>query len=291
MAPILPFTSEHIWQNMVRELEPNAAKSVLLAPFPTEVMSKNYSELTELASITQTIITLSQRLRNENQLKVKQPLQKMYVVSHNEKVLAAVNMFETLLKEELNVKQVLNTEVGTQFNHYYLTVNFKAAGAVLKGEVQKLKLTLEALPQSAMNELVEQFKQGSVKVGEFGLLDASLFVLNSKPKQEFVLASEGDVTVVLDTTLTQELLEVGYSREFIRNGQVLRKDTDFNIDARITLAYQTESELLNKVLTENEQKLKDELLAESVQKTLANANITKEVLVGDMAITISLKTA
>ena len=97
------------------------------------------------------------------------------------------------------------------FNTYYLTVNFKTAGAVLKGEVQKLKKYLEELDDSAMQKLVIGFNCGKVEAGEFGELDASLFVKNSKPKKEYVLANENDLTVVIDTTLTQELIDEGAS--------------------------------------------------------------------------------
>lgn len=290
MAPILPFMCERIWQGLVREVEKDAPISVLLESYPSEVYKANYSEYVNNAAVVKNVITLAGRLRNEHQLKVKQPLSKVYVVSHDETVTTSVHVFESLLKEELNVKNVINTADGTQFNNYYLTVNFKNAGAVLKGEVQKLKAMLESYDQNTMNSLVEAFDSNSLVFDEFGKLDASLFVKNSKPKPEFVLASENNITVVLDTTLTPELINEGILRELIRNAQVLRKEADFNIEARVLLNISTNDKQLQTVIHENSAKIKEEVLAEKLNQENFSPDIEKEVMIGEIAVTIALKT-
>lgn len=290
MAPILPFMCERIWQGLVREVEKDAPISVLLESYPSEVYKANYSEYVNNAAVVKNVITLAGRLRNEHQLKVKQPLSKVYVVSHDKTVTTSVHVFESLLKEELNVKNVINTADGTQFNNYYLTVNFKNAGAVLKGEVQKLKAMLESYDQNTMNSLVAAFDSNSLVFDEFGKLDASLFVKNSKPKPEFVLASENNITVVLDTTLTPELINEGILRELIRNAQVLRKEADFNIEARVLLNISTSDMQLQTVIHENSAKIKEEVLAEKLNQESFSPDIEKEVIIGEVAVTIALKT-
>lgn len=289
MAPILPFMCERIWQGMVREVEKNAPISVLLENFPTEILTVNYSNYVNYVNVVRNVMTLAGRLRNEHQLKVKQPLSKVFVVSHEEEVTTSVNVFETLLKEELNVKDVVNTSDGKQFNDYYLTVNFKTAGAVLKGEVQKLKGFLETFNQNQMNDLVKLYDNNSLSFDGFGALDASLFVVNSKPKAEFVLASENNITVVLDTTLTPELVNEGLLRELIRNAQVLRKEADFNIEARVLLNLTTADEQLKNVINENIAKIKEEVLVEKLNQENFKSDIEKEVVVGETTVTIALK--
>lgn len=289
MAPILPFMSERIWQGMVREVEANAPESVMLADFPTQVTDASYAEMVGLVDITKQVITLAQRLRNENQIKVKQPLAKLYVVSHEEEVVRAMQVFEELVQDELNVKQVVVVQEGETFNDYYLTVNFKVAGRVLKGDVQKVKNLLEHMPQQQMDELLEQWKQGQVVLPEFGTFEAGLFEYNAKPKQDFVLTSEGNTTVVLDTILTPELVQEGLARELIRFAQVLRKEADFKIEARVLATIASQDPELAQVIELFATRIADEILANKLNQENFEADIEREVEISGKTCRIALK--
>ena len=290
MAPILPFMSERIWQGLVRQVEEHAPESVFLADYPTQIMKENYEPVVALVDITKQVITLAQRLRNENQIKVKQPLSKVYVVSHDDAVTQAVEVFKELLKDELNVKEVVVVQEGETFNDYYLTVNFKVAGRVLKGDVQKVKNALEQLKQDDMNVLVADWKNGAVTLDEFGKFESDLFEYNAKPKQEFVLTSEGNITVVLDTTLTEELIEEGSAREIIRFAQVLRKEADFKIESRVLASITSEDKQLTGVIEKYGEKMKEEILASALNEKPFKADISKQVEVNGKVCTIALKT-
>ena len=290
MTPIIPFMTEHIWQNLVRQTETNAPLCAMLSDFPKNVYEHSYKEYIEYANYIKNVITLGGRLRNENQLKVKQPLSELFVVSSNPVVKQAVEVFENLLKDELNIKTIINTDDVLQFNDYYLTVNFKNAGAVLKGEVQKLKQALESANDKQMQEFVLQYDNGLVNVMPFENLGAELFIKNSKPKHEFVLANDQDITVVLETTLTPELISEGVLREVIRNAQILRKEADFAIDSRVYVTITSNSDLINNAVANNIEKIKEEVLAQRVNQGNFVADITKTVNVADQDVTISLKT-
>lgn len=290
MAPIIPFMTEHIWQGLVRQVESDAPISVYLQDFPTSIYDADYKDYISYASISKTVMTLGLKLRNENQLKVKQPLQKMYVVTDNKDALKAMEVFENVVKDELNIKQIIVTQNDTMFNDYYLTVNFKNAGAVLKSEVQKLKNTLESYDHDIMTKKVQEYDNGSVTVEPFGALDASLFVKNTKPKQEFVLTKEDSVLVVLDTTLNDELIKEGCLREIIRNAQVLRKDADFNIDARVMLSITSDNDMVKQVLSDNQDFIKQEVLAQSLNDKDFTPDIEKTVTVSDIDVKIAIKT-
>lgn len=290
MAPIMPFLSEHIWQNLVREVEPKSHESIFQNGFASP-LNFNFEQYEEYVKLVKNITSIGGRLRNENSLKVKQPLSKAYVLSENKNTLDTVRLFQDLIKEELNIKEMVVSDNISEFNDYLLNVNFKAAGAVLKGDVQKLKMTLENADDNAMAKYVEGYNAGKVNVAPWGELDASLFIKNSKPKAQFVMAQEQGITVVLDTTLTAELINEGLLREVVRNAQILRKEADFNIDARVKLNIVSDDQNLTQVLKDNADKIKQEVLAVEYNEAEFVADIEREVEVGDnVKVTISLKT-
>ena len=288
MAPIIPFMAEHIWQKMVREIEPNEEISVMLSGYAQTITSYQFKEHIDYANITQKVLTLANHLRAENNLKVKQPLAKMYIVSDNKNTLNAINEYKELIKDEINVKEVEVTDNVETFNNYYLALNFKTAGAVLKGDVQKVKAMLENSSDEQKQQFVKDFDNGVVNIEPFGKLDSSLFIKNSKPKQEFVLSKEDDLTVVLDIELTQDLIEEGILREIIRYAQVLRKEADFTIDARIKLSMVADSEKLANIIDKNQDKIVSETLAVEFN-TNFDADIEKTVEFDEGKVTYKLK--
>ena len=288
MAPILPFLSEYLWQNMVRELEPKSAESVFLNGFAETGFEVNDEEIIELTTIARDIITIAQRLRNENQIKIKQPLRAMYLVVDG-KAKKASRLFENIIKEELNIKSIIFEEDKDKFNTAYLTVNFKTAGAAMKGDVQKLKNMLASADEKRMQELVESYKKGKVETAEFGSLDSSLFILNLKAKTDFVIATEENRTVVLDITLDESLLIEGLSRELIRAIQVLRKEAGFKVEDRVYLALKTDSQTLKRVVFDYTEKIMAEVLALELFEELENAEVSRAIVVGDEEITISMR--
>lgn len=288
VAPIIPFMAEHIWQNMVREIEPQEAESVMLKTFPQKAFNFDYPHFISYANIAQTVMSLANHLRAENNLKVKQPLKKMFIVSDSPDAIKALEAYQTIIKDEVNVKEVEVTTNVESFNTYFLQLNFKNAGAVLKGDVQKVKKLLEEANASQMQTWVREFNLGKVNIAPFGELDSNLFIKNSKPKQEFVLSKEGNLTVVLDIELDSELIKEGILREIIRNAQVLRKEANFNIDARINLFIDANSPLLTQILTENKDKIMQETLAVTFNEKFV-ADIEKTFELEDGMVTYKLK--
>ena len=288
MAPIIPFLADYIWQNMVREFEKDAPVSVLLSDFPTEIEEVKLSDTVKNADIAREIITVAQRLRNENCLKVKQPLKTLFLILKEEDK-KAVLQFENIIKEELNIKTIVFEDDYTKFNVPYLTINFKTAGAVLKGEVQKLKNVLQGLSEEEMLKLVDQYNAGKVSVDEFKDLDANIFLVNYKSKPDYVISTVGDKTLVLDITIDENLMLEGLFRELVRSVQVLRKEADFNIEDRVEMDTVTESETLNKVVAEFGDKIKQDALVLKLNEGVTNPDIEKEVEVGDEKIVVKLK--
>lgn len=289
MAPIIPFMCERIWQNMVREIEKDEVESIMLTSYPTKFTDASFGEYIEYTSFTQNLLTLASRLRNEHQLKVKIPLTKAFVVSHDNNILNAIKVYENLIKEEINVKEIEVTDSVEKFNEYYLTVNFKTAGAVLKSNVQGLKNELSVADADEMISYVDGYNCGVVDTKNFGKLSSDLFIKNSRPKDEFVLASENNITVVLDTILNQDLINEGILREIIRNAQILRKEADFKIDARVILSITTQNLEISKIIKDNANKIMQEVLAEDFNDCEFEPDIEREIEFDDVKVEYKLK--
>lgn len=281
MAPITPFMMEYIWQNQIREVEKDAELSVMMSGFKIATYKLDDTSVLDKTNIVRSIIASGQKLRNENNLKVKQPLQKAFVINENKNTLDAINEYKSIIEDELNIKEIeLSSDVET-FNDHYLTLNFRNAGRVLKGDVQKMKEALENTDASTMDKYVAEFENGSVNVAGFDTMPSDLFVKNSKPKEEFILDSIDGMTVVLDITLTAELINEGYLREIIRNAQVLRKEAGFEIDDRIDINITSENFELNEVIRNNADKIKSEVLGNTFNEIKFDADIARTVDIGD----------
>ena len=139
-----------------------------------------------------------------------------------------------------------------------------------------------------MARMVSEYKNGNVRVGEFENLSSELFILSTKPKKEFVIASDNGLSVVLDITIDRELMLEGLSRELIRSVQVMRKSAGFNVEDRIDIEFVTKSAELNEIISKFANKIKYELLARSITK-INNPEYTETTTISDDEITVKLK--
>lgn len=289
MNPIIPFITEYIWQNLVREIEHKESESVVLASFPSVISNDDFSEITKNVEVSRQIIALAQRLRNEKQIKIKQPLKLMYVIGDKSVKLAIDELYSTIT-DELNIKEVDYAEGSDKFTTKGLAVDFKKAGAVLKANVQKVKTLLAEASEEEMKAIVASYEKGAVNVGEFKGLSPDIFILTTKPKEEFVIASENGITVILDTTIDEGLMLEGLFREVVRAAQVLRKEANFKIEQRINIFAKSGSADINKMLGLFKQKLMQEVLAVSFEKQ-DSPDISKEFEIAGEKVLIELKIA
>jgi isoleucyl-tRNA synthetase len=271
---------------MVNEVE-KGSLTIMMGGFPDGDLQVEDNDLIFKTKQVRDIIAIGQRLRNENQLKIKQPLKTMYL-NVDERTQKAVYDYENVIKDELNIKNIVFEQDNTKFNDAYLQVNFKQAGSVLKGDVQKVRNTLLELSQDDMNKLVEMYNNGSVSICGYENLSSELFVLCYKAKPDYVMATENNLTVVLDTTLDENLMLEGLSRELIRTIQVLRKESGFNIEQRIMLNIQSQDETINKVIETYKDKIISEVLVNTFGE-IENPTTVNTVEIGGEQVTISLK--
>ena len=212
----------------------------------------------------------------------------MYILANSEYEKAVVNLMD-IVKDELNIKNIEFEKNTDKFNIPYLTVNFKTAGSVLKGEVQALKNYVLGLNDTGMRGLVEMYREGEVEVPKFGKLSSDLFMLNLKPKEEFVILTENNVTLVLDTTLDKALMLEGAYRELVRTAQVLRKEADFNIEDRIEMDVVSTSSFIREVVEKYKDTIKQEVLVKKFNENIPAPDIEKEVDIADNKVILKLK--
>ena len=291
MAPIIPFMTEEIWQNMVRSFEPNEAVSVHLANYPMADERFNNNEIISEVEEIRRVIGLGLVLRNEKQLKVRQPLTKMYV-SSNKDIEQSLKDFESIVKDELNIKEVEFIKDESILKDEFLTVNFKVAGKILKDKIQQFKEKIENLTDDEMRNLVNKFNDETVKEIEFegfGKLEKDVFLEYMKPKAHIVVIKDNGYTVALDTTLNEELIVEGMYRDLVRTIQVLRKEAGLRVEQRINLAIISKGDLMQKVLNTYIDKvildtLTNKFQTEPFDKTL----ITKALKINDEFVEIQI---
>jgi len=292
MAPVIPFMTEEIWQNMVRSFEPDETKSVHLSDYPTPAQEYEDEEILKEVDEIRKVIALGLMLRNEKQLKVRQPLNTMYVSSDNN-IEQSLKDFESIIKEELNIKKIELLEDETILNDEYLMVNFKVAGRLLKEKIQSFKEKIEGLNAEEMDELVQKFNDESVteiEVEGFGTFEKEVFLKNMKPKSHIVVIKEGSYCIALDTILTEELIVEGMYRDLVRTLQVLRKDAGLKVEQKIVLSLQTEGRLFSQVLEKYIEKITADTLTEEYLTTaITSPDIEKEVEINGEKVLVQIK--
>ena len=287
MAPITPFITDYIYQNTVREIEKDAPISIHLTSYPTPLDIPEEANILSETTISREIIATAQRMRNEAQIKVKQPLSRLFVTATADDVKAATALQNTI-KEELNVKELVFSDDSSVYNDVYYTVNFRVAGQALKGEAQKLKKLVDSLDQDGYNALDKMVKADSVNIGDFVDLKGNLFDAHNRPKQNFLVTTENGRTLALDTALTEELIQEGIVRELVRQIQVMRKDAGFAVEQRIQAEITTDSEIAKVAIAKFSDKIATDILATALT-TIEDAEAEKVITVQENDIKVKLK--
>ena len=286
MAPIIPFLTDYIWQNTVRCIEPDEAISVHLSDYPVP-KGVNYGDVLAETEAAREIITVAQRMRNEAQLKIKQPLRTLYVVC-DETFRSKVEVLENVIKDELNVKEIRFSSDESDFNERYYTVNFRVAGAKLKKEAQNLKTIVEGLDKEGMRKMDESYLSGTINLGSFEGLTCDVFDVHTRPKEGFVVSAENGFTLALDTVLDAALVREGFIRETIRQIQVLRKEADFAVEQRIKAEIKTFDDEAALAVSEYADRIKTDILCTELT-TISDPAVEKEIAVGQSKLVIKLK--
>jgi len=274
MAPYTPFLSDDLYLKLGGEKE-----SVHLEEFPVSNASMiNLTLETEMKQVLD-IVELSRSVRNNEKIKNKQPLQTLYVV--NSTAFSSEELTR-IIEDEMNVKQLVTSADQETFTTTSLKLNFKVAGPKLGKMLPKVK----PLVENATPEQVNTFlSTGTLTVESFTLTQEDVLV-EKQAKEGFASASNGDVTVVLDTVLTEELKNEGYVREVIREVQEYRKKLNLKVEQRVTLSFSGSNTLLHSI-QQFENLVFENVLATSINYPSSSNGHT--VTIEDETLTIDIK--
>jgi len=259
-APMIPFMTEEIYQNLVRSVDKNAPESIHLTDFPTvneEFIDKDLEiSMDEVLDI----VVLGRAARNSANIKNRQPIGNMYVKA--ETVLDP--FYVEIIEDELNVKAVEFKDDVEEFVSYSFKPQLKTVGPKYGKLLGKIREALASLDgHAAMKSLNDT---GSVDFefdGEKVSLGREDLLIETAKNDDFVTEADNKTTVVLDIRLSEELIEEGFVRELISKVQTMRKEAGFEVVDHIVLS-QTGNERIAEIIKKNEAVIKNDTLADEI---------------------------
>ncbi len=260
-APFIPFMTETLFQNLVRRDDPAAPESVHLASFPELDASRVDDELRQTMERVRNVVTLGQRVRNENKLKVRQPLAEAIVVVADDAERRGIDRFASAIREELNVRELGFTQEPHRYVEFQLVPNFRVLGPKLGKQVPACKKALAEADGSALYVEMEEKQKIVIELpnGPIELTPSEVEVRLSA-REDFAAASGSGQVVVLDTRVDDSLRREGLAREVINRIQRARKSMDLAYEARIEVSWDADGELAA-AIEEHAKRIASETLA------------------------------
>ena len=261
MAPMVPFITEHVWQELVRVAEPNEQLSVHLADFPLSKTDEIDQPLSDSVQLSRRLVELGRAARAESKIKIRQPLSRALVAANGWASMEAE--IRAHVADELNVLSLDDISVaGADLVSVSIKANFKSIGARYGGDVQPIaqaiaKADATSLVKTVRSEATATLTYDENKTAEISLED---LVITETPKAGWSVASHSGESLALDLELTPSLVEAGLVREVIRAIQEERKQAGFEISDRILVAWSAPSHIADAV-TKNEALIAAEVLA------------------------------
>ena len=275
MAPVVPYLSDEIYTNLTCEY------SVHTADFPKYDESLIDESLEEKMDLVRNLISIGRNIREENKLRVRQPLQEILIDGKNESILSDLTQ---LIKEELNVKEVVFVTDTSKYMNYVLKPNFKVVGKVFGSNLKEyqeklLSLSLEDVKHLENNETIKMDVNGDDYEVTSDMVDIRI-----SAKEGFNVGMENNNFVILNATLTDELVKEGIAREVVSKVQLMRKNNGLELTDRIVIKYSAD-ELICNAIEEFSDYIKHETLADELINSEVSQN---EFVIDDKKIAIEI---
>jgi len=237
---MVPFISEHVWQELVRPVDLTATKSVHLSDFPVANPSDIDTVLSGQVALTRRIVELGRAARAESGIKIRQPLSRALIAASGWASLPS-DMREQIA-DELNVADLADiANADGDLVDISVKANFRSLGAKFGGEVQAIAKAIATTDATALVKTLRS--SGSAQVGTWSI-ELDDLVITEVPRTGWMVASHEGESVALDLELTPELIAAGNVREVIRFIQDARKTSGFDISDRITVAWNAPAEII-----------------------------------------------
>jgi isoleucyl-tRNA synthetase len=270
-APIAPFFMDQLYQDLNAVTGKEKFESVHLTDFPVADENLIDQDLVEKTHLAQNITSMVFSLRKKENIKVRQPLQKVLIPVLDKKTEEQILAVSELIKQEVNVKelQLINAEEASHLIVKQIKPNFKTLGSRLGKDMKVIGNEIANFTSEQISSLE---KEGKVEIQGYEITTADVEI-STKDIPGWTVTSDGKTTVALDLTLTEELKSEGVSREFINRIQNIRKEKDFELTDRIIISIEETSPFINDI-RKNETYISDEVLSDKldVVSSLSNFN-------------------
>ena len=270
-APMIPFMTEDIYQNLVRSNDANAPESIHLCDFP--VVNKDHidKKLEEDMEDVLDAVVMGRACRNEAAIKNRQPISRMYIKSD----FTLSEFYQEIIEDELNVKEVVFTDDVRDFTSYTFKPQLRTVGPKYGKQLGGIQKHLAALDgNAAMDELNAD---GALKFDVDGVaveLTKDDLLIDMAQKEGYVSQEDNRMTVVLDTNLTPELVEEGFVYEIISKIQTMRKESGFEVTDHICVSING-NDKLSEIAQKNKEAISGKVLADELTSG-AEYGVSKE---------------
>ena len=283
-APMIPFMTEQIYQNLVRSIDKDAPESIHLCSFPEVHEEQIDKELENNMEHVLDLVVMGRACRNASNIKNRQPIGQMFVKADFE----LSEFYQEIVADELNVKNIKFTDDVRDFTSYSFKPQLKTVGPKYGKMLGGIKAALNDIDgNAAMDELnTTGVLKLDVNGQEIELFKEDLLI-DTAQIEGYESVNDNGITVVLDTNLTPELLEEGFVREIISKIQTMRKEADFEVMDKIRVTYEG-SEKAEAVFEKNSTLIGGEVLATEVVKAEPAGHV-KEWKINGEAVTMGVE--
>ena len=289
LAPVLPFVTENIFQNLVRNLDSAAPESVHLCDYPVADESKIDTALMDNVDALRRVVELGRSARNKGNLKIRQPLANLTFTVKNDAIADFIFDQQSVVLDELNIKTITRAEVESELIRYKVKPNLPLLGQKFGKELPAIRNHLndadgaEVLAEIRSNKSYKMNLNGeSISIGRDDLL------IEAESAEGFTSSGDDNVTVGLTIKLTEELVQEGIVRDVIRQVQTMRKNANFAVEDRIII-YGLLDGPVGEAIRSFEGFFKNEVLAVELIEEDQSGEFSDSFQIGDQKIKFGLK--
>ena len=280
LAPYAPFVTDAMYLNLTEPLRGRGdalPDSVHLCDWPQYLAADEDRELDDRMDWVLRTVSLGRAVRTTHALKVRQPLQAIHVATRDPRAREALVAMGDLVRDELNVKDIVFDERESELVDLMVKANFKALGPRLGRDMQRVAKAIAALPL----ETVLAVEAGTPHVLDVDGLQVTLgaadVIVERRERAGLFVQCDGPLTVALDPTLTPELVEEGLAREFVNRVQNLRKESGLNVSDRIRIRFHAEDAGVAAALARHDATIRGETLADVVEAAASAVGETTDL--------------
>ncbi len=290
IAPIAPFFADWLYRNMNNVTSRFEFKSVHLSFYPKADEAVIFPALEKRMQLAQDASSLVLSLRKKVNIKVRQPLQKVFIPAMDEEMAASIKLVEDIIKIETNVKEIQILAADNNFIRKKAKANFKTLGKKLGPKMKWAAIVIEQLDNAAIEKVLEGNyllnKDLIAKDEDEIFINAEDLEIMTDEIPGYEIASKGSLTVALDITITAQLQKEGNAREFINRVQTIRKESGFELTDRINVKIE-ENDTLLQSLIEYKDYICAEILADSIE-FVATIHGGTQIEVNETSLTVNV---